>query len=438
MLLAALPAVARQYDLTSAGWLVTAFLLVQASSAAVGARLGDIFGRRQILTILIFICLTGSVICATSHNIEFIIAGRALQGASGAILPLCYGTAREIAPARSAPFWIGCLTGAYAFASAFGYALGGYFSDLGEWRLIFWYSAGHAVLLLPLLWIAVPRSIRHGVVGRFDFLGGLLLAPAVAAILYGTTSIGKFGWRSAAGAAIVMGPILLIIWMLHELRRPDPLIDVRLLRRPSILLGNVCGAIASLGMMQLPLIILPFLQQPTATGAGLGLSATTAGLLKIPSNVAAVMAAVLGGYICARYSSRLAIVLGGLIGSIAWTGLYFFHGTATSVVLVTIVAAFGATVLLSALPNLVLEAAPDNRASEVTGLSAVCRGIFSAVGAQAVVIVLASSTVRDPVSKQAFPTEGAYLLLCASIAASALLIAGLAYIWSARAKPAAV
>ena len=82
-------------------------------------------------------------------------------------------------------------------------------------------------------------------------------------------------------ATIIGGPILLAWWWRHEWHRADPLIQVRLFAQRPILIANGCFALAGLGVMHLPLVMMQFLQQPVETGTGLGISATVSGILKL-------------------------------------------------------------------------------------------------------------------------------------------------------------
>lgn len=438
MIYSALPTITREFkDIASVGWILTGFLLVQAGTAAIGARLGDIYGRQRLLMILVALCGIGSLISAVAPTIELIIFGRAIQGASGAILPLCYGLTRQLAPQGSAPFWIGCLTGAYSFAAGLGYFLGGYLSDIGSWRSIFSFTAGYSLLLLPLL-LLVPQIRNPLASKKIDILGGVLFVPAVGAVLYGLTQAPKWGWTSPGALAFMLGgAALLAVWFWWEARHANPLIDVKLLRRREVLVGNACGGLASLGMMQLPLISMLILQQPVLAGVGLAVSATVAGILKLPSNIGSLFAAPFSGWISTKYGSRWALLLGSLVGAVAWTLFVPLHATVTQVVAVSVLCAFGSSMLLAAIPNTILEGAPLDRSSEVTGLSAVIRGMFSAVGAQTITMLLASTQAVDPASGARFPTEEAYDLAFSFVAGTAALAAALSLILIVRRRPVA-
>jgi len=436
LILSAMPTLVRRFkDVTSVGWLVTIYSLGAAATAAIGGRLGDMFGRRRMLIVVVGICGLGSLVSALSSGLGGIIVGRALQGASGAILPLCYGITRQLAPPGRTPIWIGLLTGGYTFSAAAAYIIGGMLSDSGDWQIIFYLTGATAFVSIPLLLFCVPALPGQGASGRIDVLGAVLFAPAVALMLYALTQASKVGWAHGDILGVFgAGAALLAFWAWYELRVAEPLFDLRLLKRPKIALGNICGCLASFGVMQLPLVVLMFMQQPKMEGAGLGVSATLAGFLKLPSNIAAPVAAVIGGWICARYSSRWSVLVGGLVGALGWGLLIPLHDTIPQVVVVSMVCAFGSSVLLSALPNTVLEDAPMDRSSEATGMLAVTRGMATAVGVQVITILLAGSHIVDPKTGGKMPSEGAYNLTFAVIAATSLACGLLAMAAKGRAK----
>jgi MFS family permease len=158
---------------------------------------------------------------------------------------------------------------------------------------------------------------------------------------------------------------------------------------------------------------------------GLAVTATVAGLLKLPSNISSLIAAPLSGWIASKSGARVALFIGALIGAGGWGALLIFHATAMQVVLGAVVCAFAATMLLAAIPNLVLEGAPLERSSEVTGMTAVFRHMASGVGAQLITLLLATSRVTEPATGATFPDDAAYRLTFGYIAVTALMIAGL-------------
>lgn len=422
MIFTALPTINREYkSIENVGWLITAFVLSQAATAAIGGRLGDMFGRKRLLIAVVALCAIGSTVSAITDSLPMIILGRVIQGASGVILPLCYGIMREISPQKRLPFFIGCLAGAYSVSAALGYVLGGILVDLGGWHMIFAFNAGYAFSALLPIYFFLPNTAGTIKIGRIDF-AGLLFVPAITLVLFGITKAPEWGWQSQGVLlCIASGFVVLAAWCRHELRVSEPLIDVRLLARREVAIGNACIMIMAAGSSQLALVLLMILQQPAWTGVGLGVSATVAGLIKLPSNIAGGGASIVSGYIFGLRGPRQTVFLGAVVCALGYASIAFFHDQLWQVVSGSMIAVIGATILLAAAPNLVLRGAPENRSSEVTGISAVIRGIFMALGIQLVTTILASSS-STAAGASAFPSETAYMLTFAFMGGSALII----------------
>jgi len=426
MLYSALPTIVRETgSISGAGWLITAYLLVQAGAAAIGGRLGDIFGRRKVLIGALILCAFGSATSAFASNLNWIIVGRAIQGASGAILPLCYGLVRENAPSDRSPFWVSVMSGAYALGGAFGFISGAAFSQYGHWQQVF-----YVTLILPMLAIAgvllfVPKTVGRSVAGEIDLLGGVLFVPAVTGILLAVSLGPTWGWTSPATSGTLAASVLCLIgWAVYESRHRTPLIDVRLLGNRQIALSNGIYFCAGLGAVQIVLVLMMLMQQPSAAGVGLGLSAVTAALWKLPGNLCSGAGGPLAGVITKRLSGRVAAIFGAAVQVVAWLLVIVDHRSMASVIAAMMLSSFSSGVLLGAVPNLILEVAPPHRSSEATGISSVTRAIATAIGTQLMTSVLASSSVV--LDGHRYPSEGSYLLafwLITGVSSVAILLA---------------
>src|SRR5437762_12314819 len=145
-------------DPVAVGWSITAFLLVAAGSAAVGARTGDQDGRRRALLVSLVLAGCGSVLSALSDGPFGVIAGRAIQGMAGAILPLCFGLVRQHMPAERVPFGVGVVAAAAFVSGGLGIVAGGVIVDHLSWAWIFIAGAGTAVVAWPAVRWLVPRG----------------------------------------------------------------------------------------------------------------------------------------------------------------------------------------------------------------------------------------------------------------------------------------
>jgi len=410
-------------DAVMVGWIVTAFLLVAAASASICARLGDMYGRKRVLLIVLGVAFIGSMVSALSDSVEGIIVGRSIQGLSGAILPLCFGIARENLPPARVPFGVGVVSAAAFVSAGLAIFLGGVIVDHLPWQWIFLVGAGSAVVALLAVSIWVPRSRRVASGQRIDALGALLIVAAIAGLLVAVSQAKAWGWidwktLSLIGACIVV----LAVWALHELRLAQPLIDVRLLANRQIALANLSVALIACGPLQAGLVLSLLYQQPQWTSVGLGLSATVAGSLQAPALLLAVIAGPWCGVLAAWHGARRPVVLAGVLLSIGWTAIALYHGSIWFVAPMALLQGLGSAMAYASIPMLIVEVAPADRTSEATGLSSVLRYLFNAVGSQILAFMLATASVADAShGAAAFPAAPAFALALGFIALTSLL-----------------
>lgn len=429
-----LVALSRLYEIygdpVHVGWLITGFSLASAVSATMCSRLGDLFGRRRVLLIMLGVAVTGSVVSAVSHDLNVINFGRVLQGASMSVLPLAFGILREHSSERQLNIGVGILGGTFSFGVGLGAILGGYIVDNAPWQTIFIVSASVAAAAILAVTLVVPPSKPQRRQGSLDLIGGGLFVVPITALLLSLSQGARWGWDTWAPWGLLVGGVLgLMVWTRHELRHQTPLIDVRLLRHPQIATVNLMVFVLALGPSMYPQLMLPLWQQPVWTGVGLGITATLAGIVKLPTNLTGGAAAIAAGFLARRFGMRTVIVVATFMMLAAWAVLAFDHSSLAVMVLVCVlVLAPAGTVLYACAPSLIIEAAPPERTSEVTGLTQVIRSIGMSIGAQVLAVTLASSSIASADGTR-FPDERAYgfafvlmTALSVALAASALAI----------------
>ena len=399
------------------GWLITGYLIVGAAIAAIVGRLGDLFGRRQVLVVVLVIGAIGSLISALSTNFPMLLAGRLMQGVTGAILPLCIGLVHENAGKDRAPMAIGLMISGASIGTAAGLVVGGMIVDHYSWHGVFFASAGLCAASALAIGGLLPRSPRQGATEPVDWLSGLAFAPGVALVLV-YFSMGKdWGWASPLPlAALGAGALLTLWWWRASLASPNPLIAVRSFSDRTIAIGGAVTALVAMSTLQITVFFSLLMQAPAWTLAGLGFTATLAGVAKLPSNLSSVFAGPLGGWLAARGGGRFALIAGGVVTVAGWL-LWFVMDidSFAKVVVQLIVISFGTTMLFSVAPTIIAQASPPERISEISGLLTVIRQLFMGIGAQMVTTVLAADIVRR--GDESYPSPFAYDITVAVIAA---------------------
>ena len=119
-------------------------------------------------------------------------------------------------------------------------------------------------------------------------------------------------------AALAVGVLLTLWWWRASLASPNPLIAVRSFSDRTIAIGSAVTALVAMSALQITVVFSLLMQAPVWTAAGLGLTATLAGLVKLPSNVSSVFAGPLGGWLAARGGGRFALIAGGAVTVAGW------------------------------------------------------------------------------------------------------------------------
>lgn len=408
---------------SAAGWLVTSFMLSSAAGAALFGRLGDLLGRRRVLLTVLAISTLGSIISAMTRDLGWLIAGRAMQGAAGAIVPLCFGIVREHAPPDRVSFGISLLAVAASVASATGLVIGGIIIDLADWSMIFKVTAamGALAVVCIALFVAPDKAWNPGAV-RDDLAGGLLFVPAAVSLLLAIDNIGKLGIAHHMTLVyIAVAALSLAAWVWRELSVANPLLQVRLLAMPQIGWSNLCYVALALGAFQGGQIMALFGQQSPDTGAGLGLSATVAGFLLLPANIITAACYPLVARLVDRFGARDVTTLGFLLIIAGFGSLVLEHTRVLPVMALLVIQSVGLGVVYVTVQIVIVKAAPLDRVSEATGMMAVIRSTAMAIGAQTVATMLSAGGHHGAAAAARFPSESDYIAVFLFVCATALV-----------------
>jgi len=150
--------------------------------------------------------------------------------------------------------------------------------------------------------------------------------------------------------------------------------------------------------------------------AGLGLSATVAGLAKLPSNFISFFAGPLSGWLTKTFGDRSTVLIGIVLAVVGWAAGISLPGTLIAVIVILSVISFGTTILNAAIYNVVVGTVPEARTGEAIGTISVTRGMASAMGAQVIAVLLATATLTDPSSGAQLPSPEGFRLTMVWIA----------------------
>jgi EmrB/QacA subfamily drug resistance transporter len=289
----AINTLAREFKTTlpTIQWVATGYTLALATVIPLTGWAADRFGTKRLYMISITLFALGSVLSGLAWSAESLIAFRVLQGfGGGMIMPAGMTILTRAAGVDRVGRVMAVIGIPMLLGPIFGPILGGWLVDDFSWHWIFFINLPIAVVALFLAQRILPRDVpKHD--ERLDWLGLVLLSPSLAAIIYGLAESGSSGGFGEAKiiVPIVAGVLLLAIFIWHELRVSQPLIDLRLYANRIFTVSSITLALVVIsvfgGMLLLPL----YLQVVR------GESAMDTGLLLAPQGFGAMVAMPIAG-----------------------------------------------------------------------------------------------------------------------------------------------
>jgi predicted MFS family arabinose efflux permease len=161
-------------------------LLAAAVSRPVAGRLADLYGKQRVLVVNAALLVAGSVVVAMSSSLLPVLAGRALQGFAMGFIPVGISLMREFTPPHITGTAIAAMSATLGVGGAIGLPLAAWIADGHDWHLMFWVSAGLALVVMLATIFLVPH-IHDAQPGRFDVVGGLGLACGLITFLVGVS-----------------------------------------------------------------------------------------------------------------------------------------------------------------------------------------------------------------------------------------------------------
>ncbi len=429
LVIPALPAIAREMNTGTAAtsWVLTGFLLSASVSTPIIGKLGDLYGRGRVLTVVLVLFALGSAVNAMAGSIEVLVLGRILQGVAGGVFPLSFGIVRDTSPRDKVPSHLAVLSAVFGIGGGIGLPLSGVIVDHVDLSWLFWIGLVSLPAALAAYRLIPQTPVRRDV--TIDWPGALLLSLALGSTLLGVTQAETWGWGSPRTLALVIGgPLVAVVWVLVEQRVEQPLIELRVLRERAVAATNLTAFLVGLGMFSSFLLIPQFAQTPESAGYGFGSTVTGAGLLLLPSALSQLLAGPLAGKLGVRIGFRSVLAIGALLSSASFLLLATAHESPWEFVVAGVVLGVGICFAFASMANLVVAAAPADQVGIATGINTVMRTVGGAFGSAAAAAVVAAHVL----SSTGLPDEEAYTIAFGSSAVVALLAAGAALLVPTR------
>ncbi len=227
----ALPQVQRQFGFSLAGlsWVQNAYVLAFGGLLLLGARAGDLLGRRRVFVAGIAVFTLASLAAGLAPNGPFLIAARVAQGlaASLAVPSTLALLVAETTSAEARTRLIALYSAVIGAGGSVGIVVGGVFTDLLSWRWGLLVNVPIGILIVLL----APRHLRETArsTGSFDLGGALTSTVGMTALVYGFIQASASGWGAPSTVGSLAGGVVLLgVFVLVERRVSQPITPLRL------------------------------------------------------------------------------------------------------------------------------------------------------------------------------------------------------------------
>jgi MFS family permease len=381
-------------------WTLIAAQLAAAAATPVLGRLGDQFGHRRMILAAVAIMLVGCLVSAVSQSLAVLITGRALQGVGAAATPLAIGLVRKELPPAAHHRGIAIVTSGAGVGVGLGFIIGGL---LDGWRDAFWVGLAASAVCAVLVCALVPGRSQPAASSSsrasVDWVGVTLLVAGLVALLLPISEGADWGWTSGTTLGLFAAAIVLFaVFGLFELRRDDPLVDLRLLRTPPVLVPNVVALLFGICMGAGFLLWVGYAETPPQLGYGFGSSVLEAGTFLLPNAIAVLIVAPFAGAIAKKVGPAPLLIAGMLIGIVTFALLAGAHDEKWQLYAGS--AAWGTAVALAlvSLFLFVAQSVPASEAGAAAGITSLAQSVGSAAGSAIFTAVLTATYIpRTPV-----------------------------------------
>jgi EmrB/QacA subfamily drug resistance transporter len=379
----ALPAIHRSFHSSLAGlqWTIDAYTLVLASLLMLSGSTADRLGRKRVFQCGLALFSLGSLLCAVAPSLGMLIAARVLQAIGGSMLnPVAMSIIRNVfEEPRERAQAIGVWGGVIGISMAMGPVLGGALVDSVGWRSVFLVNVPIGIVAIILTALYVPES-RADHPRRLDPVGQILVILGLASLTYAIIDGPSAGWTAAQTLSLFAISVISFATLVrYELRRSEPLIEVRFFRSAPFS-GATAIAVAMFAALGGFLFLNTLYLQNVR-----GLSPLSAGLYTLPMAGLMLVVAPLTGRFVGNHGPRLPLI-GGSLALIA-SGVILAQLTAHTAFGVLVVAyvlfGLGSGLINPPITNTAVSGMPPSQAGVAAAVASTGRQVGQTLGVAA-------------------------------------------------------
>ncbi len=341
----ALPSISKQFgtEAVISGWVANIYTLAATIFLIPFGRLADIYGRKKIFSLGIWLFTISSILCGFSNSVTLLIVLRALQGIGSAML---FATSTAIVSSVFSPKErgraLGINTAAVYLGLSFGPFLGGLLTGYLTWRSIFFAGALFGLVAAILVIWKLKGEWAEAKGEKFDYAGSVVFSLSIILVMYGFSvlpSLLGFG-------LVVLGILGMLLFIRLAARSSSPILNIRVISENRTFIFSCLSALGNYAATFAVSFLLSFYLQYNK-----GLSPQIAGLVLVAQPVMQTIFSPIAGRLSDRYLPQKVATFGAILTCLGLLPLIFFTDATALWIIIACLAFLGLGFAFFSSPN---------------------------------------------------------------------------------------
>ena len=339
------------FTVSSAQWVVNAYVLTFAGFLLLGGRAADIFGRRRVYMTGLFIFTLASIGAGFAATGPQMVAVRALQGVGGAILsPATLTIIVTTFHGQRLPKAIGAWSAVAGAGGAVGGLLGGVLTGWFSWRWVFFINVPFGIIAAIVAALYLRELRNRDATVKLDVTGAVLITSSLASIIYGVVNTPTEGWGSTTTLSwIIGGAVALVAFLFWESNvASHPLVPFRIFKSRALSSANIVMFLVGGAFFAMWYFLTFYFQYI------LGYDPVRAGVAFLPMAIGIILGAQISSRLLVKTGARPILLAGGAIATLGFLWISLIRVDSSywgSILIPSVLCSFAMGLLFSPLAN---------------------------------------------------------------------------------------
>lgn len=356
---------------------LTVYMVGLAMFIPASTWLADRIGTRRVFRLALSLFALGSAGCAVSPTLMWLVLARFVQSVGGAMMvPVGRMVLLKLVPQHHLVHMLSRLALPAMLGPVLGPVVGGLITTHSHWRLLFVINLPVALVIWALAGRCIPQFVEADT-RRLDARGFLLCSGSLGALSLGLASLGQRQLDLLTALVLtVVGVIGLVVYARHARHATQPLLDLSLLKLPTLAAGVLGGSMFRIGIGATPFLLSLKFQ------IELGMDAARAGLLLTASAVGAMLVKTVSAHVLRRFGFRPVLLGNGFLAALSMMCFGFIELSTPMIWMVAVLLAGGLSRSLqfSALHSISYADVPRPRLGPATALASSVQQLSLSLG----------------------------------------------------------